>query len=83
MGIAAKIAIGEIECGIGMGSDTTSDAPIVVSRKLSQRLVQAQQAKSFGQKVSAFKGFSPGELRRSRRPWRSRARVCRWVSIPS
>lgn len=62
MGIAAKIAVGEIECGIGMGSDTTSDAPIVVSRKLSQRLVQAQQAKSFGQKVAAFKGFSPGEL---------------------
>lgn len=62
MGIAAKIAVGEIECGIGMGSDTTSDAPIVVSRKLSQRLVQAQQAKSFGQKAAAFKGFSPGEL---------------------
>lgn len=62
MGIGAKIAIGEIECGIGMGSDTTSDAPIVVSRKLSQRLVQVQQAKSFGQKAAAFKGFSPGEL---------------------
>ena len=62
MGIGAKIAIGEIECGIGMGSDTTSDAPIVVSRKLSQRLVQVQQAKSFGQKLAAFKGFSPGEL---------------------
>ena len=62
MGIGAKIAIGEIECGIGMGSDTTSDAPIVVSRKLSQRLVQVQQAKSFGQKVAAFKGFAPGEL---------------------
>jgi acetyl-CoA C-acetyltransferase len=62
MGIGAKIAIGEIECGIGMGSDTTSDAPIVVSRKLSQRLVQVQQAKSLRQKVAAFKGFSPGEL---------------------
>jgi acetyl-CoA C-acetyltransferase len=62
MGIAAKIAVGEIECGIGMGSDTTSDAPIVVSRRLSQRLVQVQQAKSFGQKAAAFKGFSPGEL---------------------
>ena len=62
MGIGAKIAIGEIECGIGMGSDTTSDAPIVVSRKLSQRLVQVQQAKSFGQKLAVFKGFSPGEL---------------------
>lgn len=61
-GVGAKIAIGEIECGIGMGSDTTSDAPIVVGRKLSQRLVQVQQAKSFGQKAAAFKGFSPGEL---------------------
>src|SRR5690606_5022257 len=27
-GIAAKIATGEIECGIAAGSDTTSDAPI-------------------------------------------------------
>jgi acetyl-CoA C-acetyltransferase len=62
MGIGAKIAIGEIECGIGMGADTTSDAPIVVSRKLSQRFVQVQQAKTFGQKAAAFKGFSPGEL---------------------
>lgn len=62
MGIAAKIAVGEINCGIGMGSDTTSDAPIVVSKRLAQRLVQVQQAKSFGQKAAAFKGFSPGEL---------------------
>jgi acetyl-CoA C-acetyltransferase len=62
MGIGAKIAIGEIESGIGVGSDTTSDAPIVVSRKLAKRLVQVGQAKSFGQKLATFKGFSPGEL---------------------
>ncbi|MGE0766062.1 MAG: acetyl-CoA C-acetyltransferase [Hyphomicrobiaceae bacterium] len=61
-GIGAKIAIGEIECGIAMGSDTTSDAPIVVGKRLSGRLVQAQQAKTMGQRLSAFKGFSPGEL---------------------
>jgi acetyl-CoA C-acetyltransferase len=62
MGIAAKIAVGEIECGIGMGSDTTSDAPIVFSKRFAQRLVQVQQAKSLGQRLAAFKGFSFGEL---------------------
>jgi acetyl-CoA C-acetyltransferase len=62
MGIAAKIATGEIESGIGMGSDTTSDAPIVFSKRFAQRLVQVQQAKSFGQRLAAFKGFSFGEL---------------------
>ena len=49
MGIAAKIATGEIDSGIAMGSDTTSDAPIVFSKKFSQRLVAAQQARSLGQ----------------------------------
>jgi acetyl-CoA C-acetyltransferase len=61
-GIAARIAVGEIECGIACGSDTTSDAPIVVSRKLSKRLIEAQQARSFGARLSAFKGLRPGEL---------------------
>jgi acetyl-CoA C-acetyltransferase len=62
MGIAAKIAVGEIESGIACGSDTTSDAPIVVSRPLAKRLVAAQQGRSFGQKLGAFKGFGLGEL---------------------
>ncbi|MBS0243463.1 MAG: acetyl-CoA C-acetyltransferase, partial [Proteobacteria bacterium] len=62
MGIGAKIAMGEIESGIAIGSDTTSDAPIVVGKRLAGRLIQAQQAKSMGQRLSAFKGFSPSEL---------------------
>lgn len=60
--IQAKIAIGEIECGIAMGSDTTSDAPIVFKQKFAHRLVEAQNAKSFGERLSAFKGFWPTEL---------------------
>jgi acetyl-CoA C-acetyltransferase len=60
--LQAKIASGQIECGIAMGSDTTSDAPIVFNRKFSSRIVQAQQAKSFTERLSAFKGFSPAEL---------------------
>ncbi len=62
MGSAAKIATGEIDCAIAAGSDTTSDAPIVVSKRLAGRLIQAQQARTMGARISAFKGFSPGEL---------------------
>jgi acetyl-CoA C-acetyltransferase len=61
-GIGAKIAMGEIESGIAIGSDTTSDAPIVVGKRFAGRLIQAQQAKTMGQRLAAFKGFSPGEL---------------------
>jgi acetyl-CoA C-acetyltransferase len=62
MGIAAKIAVGQIECGIAMGSDTTSDAPIVLKEKLAHRLIEAQNARSMGDRLKAFKGFRPGEL---------------------
>ena len=62
MMIGAKIATGEIECGIAVGSDTTSDPPIVVSKKLATRLRDVSMQKSFGAKVGVFKGFSPAEL---------------------
>ena len=62
MGSAAKIAIGEIDSAIAMGSDTTSDAPIVFSKKFSQRLVKIGQQKTPMEKFKTFKGFSAGEL---------------------
>ena len=62
MGIGAKIATGSIECGIACGSDTTSDAPIVFSKKFSKRLIEIGKAKGTGAKVSQLKGFSPKEL---------------------
>ncbi|MHA1133405.1 MAG: acetyl-CoA C-acetyltransferase [Alphaproteobacteria bacterium] len=62
LGLAAKIATGQIESGIAMGSDTTSDAPIVFQKKFAKRLVKASRAKSLGQRAGAFKGMSPGEL---------------------
>ena len=61
--IANKIATGQIQAGIGGGSDTTSDVPIVVSRKLSARLLALNRAKSFGARVSAaLRGFGVREL---------------------
>jgi acetyl-CoA C-acetyltransferase len=62
MGSAAKIATGEIECAIAVGSDTTSDAPIVVSKKLAQRLTKMSLQKTTMDKLRTFKGFSPAEL---------------------
>ncbi|WP_088342750.1 MULTISPECIES: acetyl-CoA C-acetyltransferase [Rhodomicrobium] len=63
LGSGAKIATGQIESAIAVGSDTTSDAPIVLQRKLAQRLAKVSRAKSFGEKASAFmKGFSPSEI---------------------
>ena len=62
LGLAAKIATGQIESGIAFGSDTTSDAPIVFQRKFAQRLVALSRARGFGQKAAALKGFAPAEL---------------------
>lgn len=63
LGSAAKIATGQIECAISAGSDTTSDAPVVLQRKLAMRLAKLARAKSFSEKASIFmKGFSPAEL---------------------
>jgi acetyl-CoA C-acetyltransferase len=62
LGIAAKIATGQIDNGIAMGSDTTSDAPIVFKEKFAHRLVQAQQSRTAVDRLKAFKGFSPTEL---------------------
>ncbi len=60
--IANKIALGQIEAGVGGGSDTTSDVPIVVGRRLRRRLLDANMAKDFRGRLRAFKGFSFREL---------------------
>jgi acetyl-CoA C-acetyltransferase len=61
--IANKIAVGQIDVGIGGGSDTTSDVPIVYGKALRQRLLAAAAAKSTRDKLAAFKGFSFRELK--------------------
>jgi acetyl-CoA C-acetyltransferase len=62
MGIAAKIASGQIESGVAMGADTTSDAPIVFSKRFATRVTQWAQQRTAWDKVKAFKGFAPAEL---------------------
>ncbi|TZF85168.1 acetyl-CoA C-acetyltransferase [Cognatilysobacter lacus] len=61
--IANKIALGQIDVGVGGGSDTTSDVPIVYGNKLRGRLLKANAAKTTGDKLRAFSGFGFGELK--------------------
>ena len=56
MGSAAKIAVGDIECAIAVGADTTSDAPIVFSKKFSQRLVKLGTQKTPLDKLQGVQG---------------------------
>jgi acetyl-CoA C-acetyltransferase len=58
----AKIAAGQIDCAIVAGTDTASDAPIVFSKRFSQRLVKLSKARSLTDRLDVFKGFSPAEL---------------------
>jgi acetyl-CoA C-acetyltransferase len=61
--LGARIAVGEIDSGIACGVDTTSDAPLVFSERFSKRLLGLSRARSAGQRLAAFKGFSLGELK--------------------
>ncbi|HHY49789.1 MAG TPA: acetyl-CoA C-acyltransferase, partial [Alphaproteobacteria bacterium] len=60
--LGAKIATGEIESGIAGGTDTVSDAPVVVGDKLQHRLIALSRARTAGEKLKVFKGFTLGEL---------------------
>jgi acetyl-CoA C-acetyltransferase len=61
--IGNKIATGQIDAGIGGGSDTTSDVPIVYGQSLRRRLLRAAREKAPKDKLSAFKGFHLRDLK--------------------
>jgi len=60
--VANKIALGQIESGIGGGTDTTSDAPIAVGEKLRKILLEANRAKDMQGRLKALAKLRPGDL---------------------
>lgn len=62
IGVANKIALGQVESGIGGGVDTTSDAPIAVGEKLRKILLEVNRAKTGGQRLKALAKFRPSML---------------------
>jgi len=60
--VANKIALGQIECGIAGGVDTTSDAPIGLNEKMRRILLDASRAKTAIQRVTALSRLRLGML---------------------
>jgi acetyl-CoA C-acetyltransferase len=61
--IALKIAAGQIESGIAGGSDTNSDLPVMAQRKLAWKLVDINNAKSFGDRIAKILKIRPSDLK--------------------
>jgi acetyl-CoA C-acetyltransferase len=62
LSVANKIKLGEIECGIAGGVDTTSDAPIAVNEDLRRILLEANRAKSVTDRVKLLGSLRPGQI---------------------
>jgi acetyl-CoA C-acetyltransferase len=60
--VANKIALGQIECGIAGGVDTTSDAPIAVNEDLREVLLELNRASSLGARLKALRGLRPTQV---------------------
>ncbi len=59
---AEDILLGQADIAIAGGAESLSDIPILVGRKLRDRLVAASRARSLAQRLKAFSGFRPSEL---------------------
>jgi acetyl-CoA C-acetyltransferase len=60
--VANKIALGQIDCGIAGGVDTTSDAPLALGEDLRQTLLAANRAKSTPDRLKALTHLRPKGL---------------------
>jgi acetyl-CoA C-acetyltransferase len=60
--VGNKIALGQIEAGIAGGVDTASDAPIALNERLRKILLDANRAKTTGQKLAAIARIRPSML---------------------
>src|SRR5690348_6017346 len=60
--VANKIALGQIECGIAGGVDTTSDAPLGVNEDMRGALLELNRARTLGGRLRAAGRLRPGQV---------------------
>lgn len=60
--LAQAIRAGDVDCGIAGGADSASDVPITVSKNLQESLMEANKARSIGDRVQAFSGLGLKDL---------------------
>ncbi len=61
--IALRIATGQIEAGIGGGSDTNSDLPVMIRKALAWKLIDVNNAKSLGERLSKIASIKFSDLK--------------------
>jgi acetyl-CoA C-acetyltransferase len=61
--VANKIALGQIEAGIGGGTDTTSDPPMAVSDGFRRIAMDSFRGRSTGERVKPWLGLRPKHLK--------------------
>jgi acetyl-CoA C-acetyltransferase len=61
--IALKIASGQIASGIGGGCDTNSDLPIMIQQALAWKLIDINNAKGFGSRISKIFKIRAGDFK--------------------
>lgn len=61
--ISLKIGAGQIESGIAAGSDTNSDLPVMVPRSLAWKLIDLNNAKTLGERLSILVGIRFRDLK--------------------
>ncbi|HKA67437.1 MAG TPA: acetyl-CoA C-acetyltransferase [Solirubrobacterales bacterium] len=60
--VANKVALGQIDCGIACGADTTSDAPIGLNEQLRETLLEANRRRSAAGKLRALASVRPSHV---------------------
>ena len=61
--VANKIALGQIDSGIGGGTDSVSDAPIVFNDGFRKVLLASNRGRSFGKKLLPWLGLRPSHFK--------------------
>ncbi len=59
--VANKIALGQIDCGIAGGVDTTSDAPLGVNEQMRRTLLELNRQRSLGGRLKAAAKLRPAQ----------------------
>ncbi len=60
--VANKIALGQVQCGIAGGVDTTSDAPLALNEDLRELLLEASRTKSNTARLRLLARLRPQQL---------------------
>jgi acetyl-CoA C-acetyltransferase len=60
--VANKVALGQIECGIAGGVDTTSDAPLALNEDLREVLLELSRSKSTSSRLRTLARLRPQQI---------------------